>query len=91
MRLETGEVAAAARKQRKPPRAGEGAGRPWGGEGWVWSEAPGLEPEAAPQASCVLLAAAGCVLSHWGQRACPAQEAGTGAGERLLSPKETDK
>lgn len=84
-------MAAAGRKQRKPPRAGAGGRRPWGREGWVWSEAPGLEPEAALCASCVLLAATGCVLSHRGQQACPAQKAGTGAGERLRSPKETGK
>lgn len=69
------------RSQAPWPRA-EKAG--FGARPQVWSQRP-LHVQA------VLLTAAGCVLSHPGQRACPAQEAGTGAGEWLLSPKETDK
>lgn len=75
-----------------PQGQGQEPGAPaWGREGWVWSEAPGLEPEAAPCAGCAPRCRRLCPLSHRGQRACPAQEAGTGAGERLLSPEETDK
>ena len=37
-----------------PQGQGQEPGAPaWGREGWVWSEALGLEPEAAPCAGCV--------------------------------------
>lgn len=80
---EEAEEAPKGRGRSQVPRPGaEKAG--FGARPWVWSQRP-LHVQA------VFLAAAGCVLSHPGQRACPAQEAGTGAGVRLLSPEETDK